>query len=62
MINAMTDDEFWKYMFYISSLDAMSNDNCKEIWAEEEGWEDEAAKFYGYDNKDKQFNDENLLL
>ena len=55
MIDAMPDDEFIAYMSCISGMNDMCEDDYEEMWADDEGWEDEAAKFYGYDN-----NDENL--
>ena len=60
MIDAMPDDEFVEYMYFISSMEEMSDDDYEEMWAEDEGWEDKAAKFYGYDGKDEQFGDEDL--
>jgi len=60
MIDAMPDDEFVEYMYFISSMEEISYDDYEEMWAEDEGWEDEAAKFYGYYGKDKQFDDEDL--
>lgn len=60
MIDAMPDDEFVEYMYFISSMEEISDDDYEEMWAEDEGWEDEAAKFYGYDGKDEQFDDEDL--
>ena len=60
MIDAMPDDEFVEYMYFISGMEEISDDDYEEMWAEDEDWEDEAAKFYGYDGKDEQFDDEDL--
>lgn len=60
MIDQMPDDEFIEYMYFISSIEEISEDTYEEMWAEDEGWEDEAAKFYSYDGNDKQFDDEDL--
>ena len=53
MIDAMPDDEFIAYMSFISGMNDMCEDDYEEMWADDEGWEDEAAKFYGYDNNDE---------
>lgn len=60
MIDQMPDDEFIEYMYFISSMEEIPEDDYEEMWAEDEGWEDEAAKFYGHDGNDKQFDDEDL--
>lgn len=60
MIDAMPYDEFITYMSFISGMDDMCEDDFEEMRADDEGWEDEAAKFYGYDNKNENFNDEDL--
>ena len=49
----MPDDEFIAYMSFISGMNDMCEDDYEEMWADDEGWEDEAAKFYGYDNNDE---------
>lgn len=61
-IDAMSDDEFVEYMYFISSMEEISDEDYEEMWAEDEGWENEAAKFYGYDGKNEQFIDKNLPL
>lgn len=60
MIDAMPDDEFLAYMSFISGMEDISEDDYEEIWADDEGWEDEAAKFYGYDNINQNFDNEDL--
>lgn len=60
MIDQMPDDEFIQYMYSISSMNEISEDDYEEMWAEDEGWEDEAAKFYGYNANDEQFDNEDL--
>lgn len=60
MIDQMPDNEFIEYMYFISSMEEISEDDYEEMWAEDEGWEDEAAKFYGYDGDDNRFDDEDL--
>ena len=40
---------------YKEMIDTMPDDGYAEMQAE-----DEATKFYGYDSKDEQFDDENL--
>lgn len=60
MIDQMPDDEFIEYMYFISSMGEISEDTYEEMWTEDECWEDEAAKFYGYNGNDTQFDDEDL--
>lgn len=55
MIDQMPDDEFIEYMYFISNMEEISEDDYEEMWAE-----DEAARFYGYNGNDNQFDDENL--
>ena len=60
MIDAMPDNEFIEYMYFISSMEKMTDIDYEEMWAEDEGWEDEAAKFYKYDGNDYPLDDEDL--
>ena len=60
MIDAMSDSEFLEYMYFISSMDEISDNDYEEMWDDDEGWEDEAAKFYGYNGNDTPFNNEDL--
>lgn len=60
MIDAMPDDEFIEYMYFISSMEEMTDTDYEEMWAEDEGWEDEAAEFYKYDGNDYPLDDEDL--
>lgn len=49
MIDSMSDDEFLDFIEYINACSEISNEDYdEELWTEDEGWEDEAAKFYGY--------------
>lgn len=45
---------------YKKMIDAMTDTDYEEMWAEDEGWEDEAAKFYKYDGNDYPLDDEDL--
>ena len=50
MIDSLSDYEFLDFIEYINTCSYISNEDYdKELWAGDEGWEDEAAKFYGYD-------------
>lgn len=42
LIDRMSDEEFLDLIFYLS----LDLDEPEEAWAEDEGWEDEAEKFY----------------
>lgn len=42
LIDRMSDEEFLDLIFYLS----LDFDESEEAWAEDEGWEDEAEKFY----------------
>ena len=62
MIDSMSDDDFLDFIEYINACLEISNEDYdEELWADDEGWEDEAAKFYGYNTKDIEEND-NLPL
>lgn len=58
MIDSMSDDEFLDFIAYINScVKIFDEDFDDEIWSGDEGWEDEAAKFYGYDPNDNNIDD-----
>lgn len=60
MIDSMSDDEFLDFIEYINACSEISNEDYdEELWTEDEGWEDEAAKFYGY-NPDAIEDDDTL--
>lgn len=62
MIDSMSDDEFINFIEYINACsDICDKDYDKELWIGDEGWEDEAAKFYGY-NPDDIKDDDSLPL
>ena len=53
MIDSMYDDDFLNFIEYINACAEMSDEDYdEELWSDDEGWEDEAAKFYGYNLKD----------
>ncbi len=54
----MFDADFPDFLDYINSI-ANSFDYDKELWSGDEGQEDEAAKFYGY-NPDEIQEDNSL--
>ena len=62
MIDSMSDADFLDFLNYINSI-ANSFDNDEdydeELWSGDEGWEDEAAKLYGY-NPDEIQEDDSL--
>nr|MBP3681189.1 hypothetical protein [Clostridia bacterium] len=60
MIDTMPDDEFIEYMYFISSMEEMTDTDYEEMWAEDEDWEDEATKFYKYHGNDNPLDDEDL--
>ena len=49
MIDSMSDDEFLDFIGYINACTELFNE---DFWSGDEGWEDEAAQFYGYDPDD----------
>ena len=60
MIDSMSDDEFLDFIEYINYCAEISNEDYdEELWSGDEGWEDEAAKFYGY-NLDEIEDDDSL--
>ena len=45
----MSDNEFLDFIKYINACSQIFAEDCDEdLWSSDEGWEDEAAKFYGY--------------
>lgn len=54
MIDSMSDDEFLDFIEYINACTEISDE---ELWSGDEGWEDEAAKFYGYNPDDIEDDD-----
>ncbi len=62
MIDSMSDDEFLNFIEYINACSDISDEDYdEELWTGDEGWEDEAAKFYGY-NPDDIKDDDSLPL
>lgn len=58
MVDFISDDEFLNFIEYINACDEISSEDYdKELWPFDEGWEDEAAKFYGYNPDDIEDND-----
>lgn len=60
MIDSMSDADFLDFVEYINSCADMFNEDFGEDYCVgDEGWEDEAAKFYGY-NPDEIKEDDSL--
>lgn len=58
MIDSMPDDDFLDFIEYINACVEMSDEDYdEELWSDDEGWEDEAARFYGYNLKDIEDDD-----
>ena len=58
MIDSMSDDEFLNFIEYINACTKISDEDYdEELWSGDEGWEDEAAKFYGYNLEDIEDDD-----
>lgn len=58
MIDSMSDDEFLNFIEYINACTEISDEDYdEELWSGDEGWEDEAAKFYGYNPDDIKDDD-----
>lgn len=58
MIDSMSDDEFLNFIEYINACTEISDEDYdEELWSGDEGWEDEAAKFYGYNPDDVEDDD-----
>lgn len=46
MIDSMSDNEFLDFLEYINACtEIYDEDYDEELWSDDEGWEDEAAKF-----------------
>lgn len=62
MIDSMSDADFLDFIDMINAMAGSFDDNYDdELWSGDEGWEDEAAKFYGY-NPDDIEDDDSLPL
>lgn len=60
MIDSMSDADFLDFLDCINSMSNTFDDDedyNEELWSGDEGWEDEAAKFYGYNPDDIQEDD-----
>lgn len=58
MIDSMSDSEFIDFIAYINScVGLFDDDGDDDFYVGDEGWEDEAAKFYGYNVNDKREDD-----
>lgn len=58
MIDSMSDDEFLDFIEFINACSDLSQEVFdEELWVDDEGWEDEAAKFYGYNPDDIKEDD-----
>lgn len=58
MIDSMSDDEFLDFIEYINACTEISDEDYdEELWSGDEGWEDEAAKFYDYNPDDIEDDD-----
>ena len=58
MIDSMSDDEFLDFIEYINACTEIYDENYdEELWAGDEGWEDEAVQFYGYNPDDIEDDD-----
>lgn len=58
MIDSMSDADFLNFIEYINSCsEILDEDYDEELWYGDEGWEDEAAKFYGYNPDDIKDDD-----
>ena len=58
MIDSMSDDEFIDFIEYINACTEIYDENYdEELWSSDEGWEDEAAKFHGYNPNDIEDDD-----
>ena len=60
MIDSMSDGDFLDFIEYLNAcVNILDEDYDEEFWTDDEGWEDEAAKFYGY-NPDEIQEDDSL--
>lgn len=58
MIDSMSDADFLDFIEYLNYCSQLPDeDSNEELWSGDEGWEDEAAKFYGYNLDDIQEDD-----
>ena len=58
MIDSMSDADFLDFIEYINYCSQLPDEDFnEELWSGDEGWEDEAAKFYGYNLDDIQEDD-----
>ena len=49
MIDSMSDADFLDFIEYLNYCTELPDEDFdEELWSGDEGWEDEAAKFYGY--------------
>ena len=62
MIDSMSDNEFLNFIEYINVCTKISDEDYdEELWSDDEWWEDESTKFYGYNPEDIE-DDDNLPL
>ena len=59
MIDSMSDADFLDFIEFINSCTESFEEIDDELYVGDEGWEDEAAKFYGY-NPDEIIQDDTL--
>jgi len=60
MIDSMSDADFLDFIEYLNYCAQLPDEDYdEELWSGDEGWEDEAAKFYGY-NLDEIEEDDSL--
>ena len=58
MIDSMSDADFLDFIEYLNYCSQLPDEDFnEELWSGDEGWEDEAAKFYGYNLDDIQEDD-----
>ena len=58
MIDSMSDADFLDFIEYLNYCSQLPDEDFdEELWSDDEGWEDEAAKFYGYNLDDIQEDD-----
>lgn len=54
MIDEMSDEEFLSFTFdFMGFMNEYDEDLIEEMWADDEGWEDEAEKFYNNSNENE---------
>ena len=62
MIDSMSDNKFLNFIEYIIASTKISDEDYdEELWSDDEWWEDESTKFYGYNPEDIE-DDDNLPL